>query len=116
MYGRTMPAQPSLFLREIDSNCLKTDDRISKRAVAGKSFNPYSFNKSATTKTNEVEERAGWRRGQRLFHENYGYGAVMEVTDSDDSPIVRVRFDNGKETRFLSEYQGRAFEKMGNDC
>jgi hypothetical protein len=39
----------------------------------------------------------------------------MEVKDSEDGPVVRVRFDNGKETRFLSEYQGRAFEKMGDD-
>jgi DNA helicase-2/ATP-dependent DNA helicase PcrA len=63
-----------------------------------------------------LEERSGWKRGQRLFHENYGYGAVMEIQDSEDGPVVRVRFDNGKETRFLSEYQGRAFEKMGDDC
>ena len=118
MYGRTLPALPSIFLREIDSKCLKIDDRISRRAIAGRSFNPYNFNNSASAqaKTKEVEERAGWRRGQRLFHENYGYGAVMEVTDGEESPIVRVRFDNGKETRFLSEYQGRAFEKMGDDC
>jgi DNA helicase-2/ATP-dependent DNA helicase PcrA len=62
-----------------------------------------------------VEERSGWRRGQRLFHEDYGYGAVMEVQDSEDGPVVLVRFDTGRETRFLSEYQGRAFEKMGDD-
>jgi DNA helicase-2/ATP-dependent DNA helicase PcrA len=62
-----------------------------------------------------VEERSGWRRGQRLFHEDYGYGAVMEVQDSEDGPVVLVRFETGRETRFLSEYQGRAFEKIGDD-
>ncbi|MDR0302969.1 MAG: ATP-dependent helicase [Treponema sp.] len=119
MYGKTMPAQPSLFLHEIDKNCLQIDNRAfgfqTARPMARHSFNPYNFESNTAGKNNEVEERSGWRRGQRLFHENHGYGAVMEVKDSEDGPIVRVRFDNGKETRFLSEYQGRAFEKMGDD-
>jgi len=112
MYGKITPMQPSLFLHEIDADCLKINSVASGfetgRPMARQSFNPYNFDK-------ELEERSGWKRGQRLFHENYGYGAVMEVQDSEDGPVVRVRFDNGKETRFLSEYQGRAFEKMGSD-
>jgi DNA helicase-2/ATP-dependent DNA helicase PcrA len=115
MYGRTMPAQPSLFLREIDRACLQIYDRISAHGMAGRSFNQFNLKNSAAVKNNEVEDRAGWRRGQRLFHENHGYGAVMEVKNSEDGPIVCVRFDNGKETRFLSEYQGRAFEKVSGD-
>jgi DNA helicase II / ATP-dependent DNA helicase PcrA len=112
MYGKITPMQPSLFLHEIDAGCLKINSSArgfeSGRPMARQSFNPYNFDK-------ELEERSGWKRGQRLFHENYGYGAVMEVQDSEDGPVVRVRFDNGKETRFLSEYQGRAFEKMESD-
>ncbi len=112
MYGKISPMQPSLFLHEIDAGCLKINSIASGfetgKPMARQTFNPYYFDK-------ELEDRAGWKRGQRLFHENYGYGAVMEVQDSEDGPVVRVRFDNGKETRFLSEYQGRAFEKMGAD-
>jgi DNA helicase-2/ATP-dependent DNA helicase PcrA len=63
----------------------------------------------------EVEKRAGWKRGQRLFHEDHGDGAVMEVKDSEDGPIVRVRFESGEEKRFLSEHQGRAYEKVSED-
>jgi DNA helicase-2/ATP-dependent DNA helicase PcrA len=64
---------------------------------------------------NELEEQAGWRRGERLFNENHGYGAVMEVKESDDGPVVHVCFDNGYKTQFLSEYQSRAYEKIGDD-
>ena len=39
----------------------------------------------------------------------------MSVKDSDDGPIVHVRFDNGQEKRFLPEIQGRAYEKIGDD-
>jgi len=117
MYGRTMPSQPSLFLREIDRNFLQIKNHAGSYAPSrrvesnslrpARSFNPLIYN--------ELEERAGWKRGQRLYHDDHGYGAVMEVRDSEDGPVVRVRFDSGKETLFLSEYQSRAYEKMGND-
>jgi DNA helicase-2/ATP-dependent DNA helicase PcrA len=115
MFGRTAQMQPSLFLREIDKNCLQINNRggYSNRQSAGRNFNP--FNLQSAARNTEVERRAGWQRGQRLFHEDYGYGAVMEVQDSDDGPVVRVCFETGRETRFLSEHQGRAFEKIGDD-
>jgi DNA helicase-2/ATP-dependent DNA helicase PcrA len=116
MYGKTMPAQPSLLLRELDRNSLQIDDRRPRQAFPHRSFNPYNLNNAAAGKKSELEERSGWRRGQRIFHDDNGYGAVMEVRNSEDGPVVRVRFDSGKETRFLSEYQGRAFEKVGDDC
>jgi len=121
MYGKTSSMQPSLFLREIDKTSLQVIDMSSRsngimtfgrRAVAGRSFNPLNLQTAAIT---EVEERAGWRKGQRLFHDDHGYGAVMEVKESEDGPIVRVRFDNGQEKRFLPEYQGRAYEKVDDD-
>jgi len=121
MYGKTSAMQPSLFLQEIDKSCLQVIDMSSRskglityggRSVAGRSFNPLNLQISAVT---EVEERSGWRRGQRLFHDDHGYGAVMEVKDSEDGPLVRVRFDNGQEKRFLSEYQGRAYEKVDDN-
>jgi DNA helicase-2/ATP-dependent DNA helicase PcrA len=128
MYGRTMPSQPSVFLQEVDKSCLQIKKRSGGFAGSGRSFNPYNFNNSysgsntAVSKNysgssinSEVEKRAGWKRGERVFHDDYGYGEIMEVRDSDDGPIVRVRFETGKETRFLSEYQGRAYEKIKGD-
>jgi len=144
MYGRTMKTEPSLFLREIDRSCLKIEninltgslfaedsfsrnarEQVNKRSsynsIARSSFNPLNLETAANTEPDhsrvvrELEKRAGWRRGERLFHEDHGYGAVIEVKDSDDGPIVRVRFDSGQEKRFLSEIQGRAYEKIGED-
>ncbi|MCL2265746.1 MAG: ATP-dependent helicase [Treponema sp.] len=124
MYGRTMQSQPSLFLREIDKSSLRIDQKthlagtrgensnFTRQPITRRSFNPLDLQNAADT---EAETRAGWRRGQRLFHEDQGYGAVMDVKDSEDGPIVRVRFDNGQEKRFLSEIQGRAYEKAGED-
>jgi len=138
MYGKTAQMQPSLFIREIDRNYLQVKELeatqnvtvqkyVGGRSFIGRNFNPlnpqnlhssgagnvrsgaYSANSGANT---ELEKRAGWRRGQRLFHEDHGYGAVMGVKDSEDGPIVHVRFDSGQDKLFLSEYQGRAYEKI----
>ena len=100
MYGRTKPMEPSIFLHEIDKSCLSSATRSATpgaaRGVAGK------FS-------------SGWNRGQRVFHDDLGYGAVVSINDSEDGPVVHVRFDNGQSRRFLSEIQGRAYEKVKED-
>jgi DNA helicase-2/ATP-dependent DNA helicase PcrA len=123
-FGKTMQTQPSLFLREIDRSCLQIDNNAGKNffaknhvnhtnQFAERSFNPLNLQTAINT---ELEKRAGWRRGERLFHDDHGYGAVIELSDSEDGPIVRVRFESGQEKRFLSEIQGRAYEKIGDDA
>jgi len=115
MYGRTMQMQPSLFLRELDRKCLKicNNERsyMQRPAVLYKKKVPVTMPKMVP----DTEKICGYVRGQRIYNENFGYGAVMDVKDSDDGPVVRVRFDNGNETRFLSEHQGRAYEKVEDD-
>jgi DNA helicase-2/ATP-dependent DNA helicase PcrA len=113
MYGRIMPLEPSLFLREIDKKALR---------IIGKA--PYGFNvpqaggesgwRVSGFAENDAEKASGWRRGQRLFHDDYGYGSVVEVRNSDDGPIVRAMFETGKELRFLSERQGSSIMKIGD--
>ncbi len=133
MYGKIMPSSPSMFFREIDEDFLQIDDRAAgwsmpSRSFAGRSFNPYNFN-SGMSENNSYTAYPGrpavkksaalinceWQYGQRVFHDDHGYGAVIDVKDSEDGPVVRVRFDSGKETRFLSDYQGRGFEKVSDD-
>jgi len=119
MFGRTLPAEPSVFLHEIDKSCLRiigTPPRaFGKSFAAGKSLAEGESGTGRGRTETEAERVSGWRRGQKLFHDDHGYGYVAEVRDSDDGPIVRVCFETGKEVRFLSEFQGAAFEKIGDD-
>jgi DNA helicase-2/ATP-dependent DNA helicase PcrA len=116
MYGTTLRTEPSVFLREIDRNCLKITGAAPGGFNAGRHRHPWeSGGGGGAAAASEAERESGWRRGQRLFHDDYGYGAVVEVRGSDDGPVVSVHFDTGRETRFLSEYQGPAFEKIGDD-
>ncbi|GHV89293.1 DNA helicase [Spirochaetia bacterium] len=154
MFGRIMPSEPSIFLREVDKSSLR---------ILGKA--PYGFNsgnaRSASGGSDEgsvadsVVEfgrypggasrssgRAGrafaghapakkvtssdgrWQIGDRIFHDDHGYGAVIEIREppaqlppesDEDGPVVRVRFDTGKELRFLSSHQSSRFTKIGDD-
>ncbi|GHV94924.1 DNA helicase [Spirochaetia bacterium] len=137
MYGKTMPAEPSLFLREIDKSGLRIIGDIPYGFPGGAARQPpawerdgggygnsyggnsYGGNRKQSNagrgSDSDAERKAGWRRGDRLFHDDYGYGAVMEVRDSEDGPVVRVLFETGKELRFLSEQQGAKFMKIGQD-
>jgi len=124
MFGRLMPLQPSLFLSEIDKKCLKiignapygfaapSSGAGASRMDAAARGNSGWMTSSFTE--NEAEKASGWRRGQRIFHDDYGYGNVVDVRDSDDGPIVRAMFETGKELRFLSEKQSSSIVKIGN--
>jgi DNA helicase-2/ATP-dependent DNA helicase PcrA len=145
MYGRTAPVSPSVFLREIDKNCLRVignasgnfggavqpctegrQDRGSplpprtpvRQAPPLPHRHPWEAGYAGGGKSrgeSDAERRAGWRRGQRLYHDDHGYGSVVEVKDSGEGPVVRVQFETGRELRFLSEHQGGAFDKIGDD-
>ncbi|MDR0583967.1 MAG: ATP-dependent helicase [Treponema sp.] len=127
IFGRPTPLEPSLFLREIDKSGLR---------IIGKA--PYGFGGASSARgrgglygkggmvssaggraggrrKSGAETRSGWRRGERLFHDDYGYGSVMEVRDGKEGPVVRVRFETGKELRFLSGHQGSGFVKISDE-
>ena len=123
-----------MFLREIDRSSLRIKgaeprsfgSAMHGAARHGEARQPHAWNRDISGAANyggfarsgvasDAEKTSGWRRGQRLFHDDYGYGSVVEVRDSDEGPVVRVLFETGKELRFLSEHQGSAFVKINYD-
>jgi DNA helicase-2/ATP-dependent DNA helicase PcrA len=107
MYGRATPMQPSLFLAEADRTVLR---------VVGQA--PYSFrNRGAASggRAGAPSSDGRWKPGDRVFHDDQGYGAVTEIRETDEGPVIRVKFETGKEIRFLSRYQSSGYTKIGND-
>ncbi|GHU99088.1 DNA helicase [Spirochaetia bacterium] len=131
MFGRTMPAEPSLFLREVDKSSLRILGNApygftptnTRSAASGPSFaDDFSFSGRSSpghaagpAGKNPASSDGRWKLGDRLFHDDHGYGAVIEIRESDDGPIIHARFDTGKELRFLSLHQSSRFTKIGND-
>jgi DNA helicase-2/ATP-dependent DNA helicase PcrA len=120
MYGHTSPMLPSLFLYEADKTML---------TIIGSA--PAGFGKSRRQSWQEREQkilvsgRPGsgpraktssdkrWKQGDRIFHDDQGYGTVIDITEGDDGPVILVRFDTGQEKRFLSFHQSRNYVKIG---
>jgi DNA helicase-2/ATP-dependent DNA helicase PcrA len=119
MFGRTMPMEPSIVLREIDREGLR---------VIGKG--PYGFAVSSKAGTDRPDSTGGvpgkagkitrssdgrWQIGDKVFHDDQGYGAVAEIKEGEDGPVVKVCFETGHEIRFLSMYQSSRFTKISED-
>jgi DNA helicase-2/ATP-dependent DNA helicase PcrA len=115
MYGRTERKQPSLFLREINKSCLKGDTFVltSNRHVPAQSGTHGGVQSGG--RLSDPEKRAGWHKGQQVFNNDYGYGVVTNVIDSEDGIKVHVRFSNRHEKSFLSEIHSGSYEKVTED-
>jgi len=88
MYGKLSYMEPSRFLAEIDSGLVD---------VIGQSI--------ANFASPADEEAALWKCGQRLFHDDYGYGYVVQSRQSGGELVITVQFENGSQKRFFPEYQ-----------
>jgi DNA helicase-2/ATP-dependent DNA helicase PcrA len=127
MYGRTSPMIPSRFLREADKTILRIigkppagfgkESAGSGRKCVGFSGQTgrygYGLGSNSTGRKTSSDDR--WKQGDRLFHDDQGYGAVMDISETEDGPVIEVHFDNGQTTRFLILYQSGNFTKIGND-
>jgi DNA helicase-2/ATP-dependent DNA helicase PcrA len=131
MFGRTMPSEPSLFLREADRKGLRIIgsapysfagstgggypgryERSAASGEAGRVSGAMGVNRADAGK---LSSDGRWRTGDRLFHDDHGYGAVIAVKEEEDGPVIFVHFDTGAETRFLSRCQSRQYTKIGGD-
>lgn len=107
LYGKICPMTPSRFLFEADKSFL----RVIGNAPAG-----FGGNKNSAARNKAVTSSDGrWKTGDRIFHDDQGYGGVIAIAESEEGPVISVKFDNGYETRFLSLYQSGNFVKTGNE-
>ena len=105
LYGHTMPMQPSLFLYEIE----KTDLRIIGTPPQG--YVTQKPQSSGGEQKTEIPAGA-WEIGNRIFHEDQGYGSVVEIRESAEGPVVQVRFDTGKDLHFLGLHRNSRITKI----
>lgn len=110
IYGRTEFMQPSVFLEEAG--------KVFK--VLGKP--PYGYSAASCTKTaagsnadavQETDSRFGelaekWKRGVRLYHDDYGYGQIISVDTLSGEYVITVQFENGGKKKFMPQYQAHS--------
>ncbi len=116
LFGRTQPVEPSVFLREMGKDCIRVigDAPYGFIASGGSGLN-YRNRSSLVPETGQpgakVSSDGRWRVGDTLFHDDYGYGGVFDIRESEDGSVVYVRFNGGREVKFLSEFQSSNFMK-----
>jgi len=129
MYGRTTPTLPSRFLHEADKSFLRiigntpagfgSKNSSHARDSYGHTNGEYGGNSGGFGRGNQARAQASsdgrWKTGDRVFHDDQGYGGVINISETEDGPVIKVRFDNGYETCFLSLHQSGNFTKMGKD-
>jgi DNA helicase-2/ATP-dependent DNA helicase PcrA len=120
IFGRTVPMEPSIFLREADKASLRIIGdvpygfaRRGRGSGAPASGKPVSGGAGSRQGVRSSDGR--WQTGDRLFHDDYGYGWVTEIREAEEGPVVRVRFETGQDLRFLSRHQSSRFMKVGDD-
>ncbi|MDR0707028.1 MAG: ATP-dependent helicase [Treponema sp.] len=96
VFGQTAFMEPSLFLSEIDKSALR---------VIGAAPHGFAMKAKAGTRGKKGAKSAGeWDVGDRVFHDDHGYGYVKEIRDHATGAILIIHFDTGKELSFLSNY------------
>jgi DNA helicase-2/ATP-dependent DNA helicase PcrA len=88
LHGRFQDRQPSRFLTEIHR------ESLDGFAAA-------------------VPRDDGWRLGQKIYHDDYGSGIVVNKRYNGEELVLDVRFESGRTGRFLPQYT--PLEKLASD-
>ncbi|MDR2521278.1 MAG: ATP-dependent helicase [Spirochaetaceae bacterium] len=119
LYGQLSFQQPSVFLQEADSTFLETRGLAPAAMRGAFSYRFAPARANAPTTAHAPPPRAPacssdgrWTLGDRVFHDDEGYGEISGITEGDDGPVIEARFETGRTRRFLSESQSRAYMKI----
>jgi len=137
VFGRTMPMEPSVFLRELDQEAVRiigsvpygfkapsgmdaNKGRVVSAGDRGTSFGKGRAGGSSIGLHGSMQKLPGssdgrWTLGDRVFHDDQGYGSITQIREGEDGPVIKVVFENGYETRFLSLHQSSRYTKIEGD-
>ena len=120
VYNIKLPMEASLFLKEIDRKVLRiigcaphgfeTSERVRREYR-----NFYSGGYSASAQKPVKSSDGRWALGDRVYHDDQGYGSITQIREGEEGPVIKVVFETGHEQRFLSLHQGSAFTKIKED-
>lgn len=93
LYGHWEIMQPSRFIQEA-----KDAFRIIGAA-------PYAMSEEDSPKKELLEK---WKKGVQIYHDDYGYGQIIESEVNEGEVVCTIIFENGGKKKFLPEYQSKS--------
>ena len=91
--------QPSLFLMEA-GDCFTV---IGKKPAAYEEAIADSSGENFTAADRTYSLK--WKKGVRVFHDDYGYGQIIDGRSADGEYVITVMFENGGKKKFIPKYQ-----------
>ena len=116
LYGRWDFMRPSPFIKEAAEafTVIGQAPFGFKRAGAGNSTPSFGRDASAfASGAASPEEEAlasKWKKGVRVFHDDYGYGAIVSAHANSGEFVIEVQFENAGKKKFLPKYQAKSLE------
>ncbi len=100
LYGHINYTNPSLFLNELDSKCLR---------VLGDVPEGFTLVKQPKQKQAKASLSEKYCKGAQVYHDDWGYGQIISAKVSDEGEYtVKVAFETGGIKTFMPEYQSHS--------
>lgn len=102
MYGSWQFMKPSPFLKE------------SSKAFKIIGHQPAEFCSFYAQPVYDEEESqfseyfAKWKKGTKLYHDDYGYGVIINSKISNEEFVIEVQFESREKKKFLPAYQAKS--------
>ena len=103
LYGRTQPMMPSRFLFEA-GDVFKVMGRV---PLCYSNANSSGGEETLSPKAELLEK---WKKGVRLYNDDYGYGQIVKSDADSGEVVIEVQFENGERKKFMPEYQGKKLD------
>ncbi|WP_419572202.1 DNA helicase II [Rheinheimera sp.] len=87
LYGQEQYNRPSRFLREIPADCI---EEIRLTATVSK---PTQFSRFSNAASHSAFENTGFKLGQRVLHDKFGEGTVLNYEGTGAQSRIQVNFD-----------------------
>jgi len=106
LYGRTEFMEPSPFLLEIAQESI---DVIGNQPNSFKRYRlALANNDTAVLNSQNSEMAEKWHKGVRIYHDDYGYGSIINSKETDGEYVITVQFETGAIKHFMPEYQAHS--------
>lgn len=87
LYGQEQYNRPSRFIREIPADCLE-EIRLTTNVSK-----PTQMNRFGSAASHSAFENTGFRLGQRVLHDKFGEGTVLNYEGTGAQSRIQVNFD-----------------------
>jgi DNA helicase-2/ATP-dependent DNA helicase PcrA len=119
IWGRINNQRPSRFLEELPKQEVELNRRYSlsgtgfENAGFGASSSASPFEESSDASAYTASHSGSWKKGTRVYHDEYGPGVVWKSLVEGENELVFVRFETGRTAKFIPKYS--ALEVIADD-